>query len=155
MALDELETAIALDRNFALAYGEVGITKIQLGRSEEAFVPLETAIRLSPRDPQLNIWYYRICHAHEHLAHDAEAIEWCRKSVAIAPFWFAYVNLAASYAYMGQQAEARAAVAELLRLQPGFTVHRWASTPYSNNPLWLKQYARITEGLRKAGLPEK
>jgi TolB-like protein/class 3 adenylate cyclase/Tfp pilus assembly protein PilF len=155
VALDELETAIALDRNFALAHAQIGIVKIQLGRSEEAFAPVETAIRLSPRDPLLNVWVYIICHAHEHLAHDAEAIEWCRKSVAIAPFWFAYVNLAASYAHLGQQAEAKAAVAELQKLMPGFTVHRWASTPYSDNPLWLKQYARITEGLRKAGLPEK
>jgi TolB-like protein len=154
-AMDEYETAITLDRNLAPAYGNMGVTTIQLGRAEEAFAPIETAIRLSPRDPQLNIWYYYICHAHEHLAQDAKAIEWCRKSVAIAPFWFAYVNLAASYAYTGQEAEARAAVAELQKLMPGFTVHKWASTPYSNNPLWLKQYARITEGLRKAGLPEK
>jgi adenylate cyclase len=154
-AMDEYETAIAIDRNFAQAYDSVGIATIQLGRAEEAFAPIETAIRLSPRDPLLNIWVYHICHAHEHLAQDAKAIEWCRKAVAIAPYWFAYVNLAASYAYTGQQAEARAAVAELEKLMPGFTVHKWASTPYSNNPLWLAQYARITEGLRKAGLPEK
>lgn len=154
-ALDEVESAIRYDRNFAMAYGDMGITKIQLGRSEEAFAPIETAIRLSPRDPLSNVWYYWICHAHEHLAQDAKAIEWCRKSVAIAPLWFAYVNLAASYAYTGQDAEARAAVAELLKLMPGYTVKQWASTPYSNNPVWMAQYARITEGLRKAGLPEK
>lgn len=154
-ALDEYETAISIDRNFALAYGQVGIAKIQLGRSEEAFAPLETAIRLSPRDPLLNIWYYRICHAHEHLAQDAKAIGWCRKSVAIAPIWFAYVNLAASYAWTGQEAEARAAVAELLKLMPGYTVKKWASTPYSDNPKWLAEYARITEGLRRAGLPQE
>lgn len=154
-AADEYEAAIAIDRNLAPAYGNLGIAKIQLGRAAEAFEPIETAIRLSPRDPLLNIWYYRICHAHEHLAQDAMAIEWCRKSVAIAPFWFAYVNLAASYAWTGQDAEARAAVAELLKLMPGYTVKKSASTPYSNNPKWLAEYARITERLRKAGLSEE
>lgn len=155
VAMDEYETAISLDRNFAEAYAIMGLTLIQLGRAEEAFAPIETAIRLSPRDPLLSNWYYRICHAHEHLAQDAKAIEWCRKAVAIAPNWFAYVNLAASYAYLGQQAEARTAVAELLKLMPGYTVKKWASTPYSDNPKWLVEYARITEGLRKAGLPEE
>jgi adenylate cyclase len=61
------------------------VSKIHGGRAEEAFSPLQMAIRLSPRDPQLNIWSFQICHAYTHLDRDADAIEWCRRSVAVGP----------------------------------------------------------------------
>ena len=94
-----------------------------IGRAAEALAPVEKAIRLSPRDPDLFVWYFVLCHAHTHLARDASAIEWCNKSIATGKtFYFAYVDLASAYAWRGQKAEAAAAVAELLKLRPGFTV---------------------------------
>ncbi len=154
-ALGELEAAIAINPSLAPAYAQLGITRIVAGRSEEAFDPLQTAIRLSPRDPLLNTWYFYICHAYTHLGQDDAAIEWCRKSVAIGPFWIPYVDLASAYAWTGRKDEAQAAVAELLKLMPNYTVDRWAHAGFSNNPVFLAQYQRIIEGLRKAGLPEK
>ncbi|HET6160983.1 MAG TPA: tetratricopeptide repeat protein [Dongiaceae bacterium] len=154
-AIREYETAISLNPSLAPAYASLGNAKIRAGRAEEAFSPLETAIRLSPRDPLLNIWYFNICHAYTHLGQDDEAIEWCRRSVAVSPFWIAYVDLASAYAWTGRAAEAHAAVAELLKLSPNYTVDRWAHAGFSNNPVFMTQYQRIIEGLRKAGLPEK
>jgi adenylate cyclase len=154
-AIRELEAAISINPSLAPAYAELGVAKIHGGRAEEAFAPLQMAIRLSPRDPQLNIWSFQICHAYTHLGRDADAIEWCRRSVALGPVWFAYVDLASAYAWTGQSAEAHAAVAELLKLMPNYTVDRWAHAGISDNPVFLAQYLRITEGLRKAGLPEK
>lgn len=154
-ALAEFETAIGDDRNLAEAYGMIGSTKTLSGRASEAFAPVETAIRLSPRDPLLNVWLFYICHAHTHLAQDEQAIEWCRKSVAAGPYWVAYVDLASAYAWTGQKAEAQDAVRELLKLMPGYTVSKWAAAGWSDNPVFLKQYTRIVEGLRKAGLPEQ
>ena len=154
-ALAEFETAIGDDRNLAEAYGMIGSTKTLSGRASEAFAPVETAIRLSPRDPLLNVWLFYICHAHTHLAQDEQAIEWCRKSVAAGPFWVAFVDLASAYAWTGQKAEAQDAVRELLKLMPGYTVSKWAAAGWSDNPVFLKQYTRIVEGLRKAGLPEQ
>src|SRR5262249_49605369 len=98
-AIAEFQAAIAIDRNLAAAYGLIGSTKIRAGRAEEAFAPVETAIRLSPRDPSLNYWFYLICHAHTHLGHDDEAIEWCRKSIATDPFWIAYIDLISAYGW--------------------------------------------------------
>ncbi|MGH7396335.1 MAG: hypothetical protein ACRELW_02260 [Candidatus Rokuibacteriota bacterium] len=92
-----------------------------------------------------------------HLARDAQAIEWCLKSLATGKtFYFAYVDLASAYAWRGQNAEAAAAVAELLKLRPGFTVQTLMQegSGTSDNPAFRKEFQRIVEGARKAGLPE-
>ena len=104
-----------------------------------------------------HVWYFVLCHANTHLARDAQAIEWCIKSIATGKtFWFAYVDLASAYAWRGQNAEAAAAVAELLKLRPGYTVQKLAEegSGFSNNPTFRKECQRIIEGARKAGLPE-
>jgi hypothetical protein len=91
------------------------------------------------------------------LARDAQAIDWCLKSMATGKtFWFAYVDLASAYAWRGQNAEAAAAVAEILTLRPGYTVQQLAQegSGASDNPTFRKEYQRIIEGARQAGLPE-
>ena len=124
-ALATYDRAIALDRNHAVAYVGRARNLIVIGRAAEALAPVEMAIRLSPRDPDLYVWYFVLCHANTHLARDASAIEWCNKSIATGKtFYFAYVDLASAYARRGQKAEAAAAVAELLKLRPGLTVQR-------------------------------
>ncbi|MGO4441032.1 adenylate/guanylate cyclase domain-containing protein [Rhizobium sp. RAF56] len=153
-AISEFSAAILINPSLAPAFASLGNAEIRDGRAQEAFVPLETAIRLSPRDPLLNVWYFNICHAYSHLGQDNAAIEWCRRSVEISPFWISYVDLASAYAWTGRKEEAQAAVGKLLKLMPNYTVDRWAHAGFSNNPVFLKQYQRIIEGLRKAGLPE-
>jgi adenylate cyclase len=37
---------------------------------------------------------------------------------------------------------------------PGFTVQDFANMKWSGNPKFQREYARIVEGLREAGLPE-
>ena len=138
----------------AIAYALAGITHLWAGRASELFPYVEKAIRLSPRDSTLNAWEYYICHAHIHLAHRGEAINWCNRSVEHNPYWTAYVDLAAAYAWTGRDVEAREAVGNILRLMPGYTVQKWIHADWSRNPTFLAEYQRIIEGLRKAGLPE-
>jgi adenylate cyclase len=157
-ALATYDRAIALDPNHAAAYVSRGRALIAIGRAAEAMAPVEKAIRLSPRDPDLFIWYYVMCHAHTHLARDAPAIEWCLKSTATGKsFWGAWTDLASAYAWRGQKTEAAAAIAELLKVRPGFTVETLAQdgSGYSDNPTFRKEFERIVEGARKAGLPER
>jgi tetratricopeptide (TPR) repeat protein len=156
-ALATYDRAIALDRNHAAAYVGRARNLNVIGRAAEALAPVETAIRLSPRDPELYVWYFVLCHVYTHLARDAQAIEWCLKSLATGKtFWFAYVDLASAYAWRGQSAEAAAAVAELLKLGPGYTVRTLVQegSEVSDNPVFRKEFQRIVEGARKAGLPE-
>jgi len=118
---------------------------------------VEKAIHLSPRDPDLYVWYYVLCHAHTRLARDTSAIEWCLKSIATGKtYWFAWVDLASVYAWRGQKAEVAAAVAELLKLRPGYTAQKLVQEGfgYSDNPTFRKEFQWIVEGIRKAGLPE-
>ena len=156
-ALAAYDSAIALDRNHTVAYVGRARNLVAIGRAADALAPVEKAIRLSPRDPELYVWYFVLCHANTHLARDAQAIDWCLKSIATGKtFWFAYVDLASAYAWRGQNAEAAAAVAELLKLRPGYTVQQLAQEGlgFSDNPTFRKEYQRIIEGARKARLPE-
>ena len=108
------------------AYAYRGLTRIFVGQASEAIPALETALRLSPRDPLRNVWEFRICHAHAHMGEWGKAIDWCRKSVATdAGFWIPYLDLAAAYGWLGREAEAKAAVASLHQLMPGYTVQQW------------------------------
>ncbi len=156
-ALATYDRAIALDRNHAAAHVGRGRNLIGMGRAAEAFAPVERAMRLSPRDPDLYVWYFVLCHASSHLARDAAAIDWCNKSLATGKkFWFAYVDLASAYAWRGQQAEAAAVVADLLKLRPGYSVQTLEQEgfAFSANPTFRSEYQRILEGARRAGLPE-
>ena len=156
LAVDAYEAALALNPSLAPAYGSLGAAKIRVGNSAEAFEPLQKAIKLSPRDPLLNIWYFYIAHAHTHLGQYQEAIDWCHRSIAVKPFWIAYADLAASYAWTGREKEAQATAAELRRMRPDYTVARWLEDGkgWSDNTVFLTEFQRIAEGLRKAGLPE-
>jgi adenylate cyclase len=156
-AIAEQNAAIAIDTNFAWAHADLGFDQTLSGRAVEASPELETALRLSPRDPARNIWELLICDAHAHLAQWEQTIEWCRKSIATGPpnVW-AYAELAAAYGWTGRDAEARAAVAELLKLTPGYTVQSWAAfgPRLSDDATYLREHSVILEGLREAGAPE-
>jgi TolB-like protein/class 3 adenylate cyclase len=157
-ALATYERAVALDRNLTSAHVGRARTLIVAGRAAEAVAPVERAIRLSPRDPDLYLWYYVLCHAHTHLARDTATIEWCLRSVTTGKmFWHAWADLASAYAWRGQTADAAAAVAEILKLRPGLTVQQMAEEAFANwdNATFRKEYERILEGVRRAGLPER
>jgi len=57
-------------------------------------------------------------------------------------------SLASAFAHLGRDAEARDAAAHLFQLDPSFTVSAWIARGGQSNAELL------TEGLRKAGLPE-
>ena len=82
----------------------------------------------------------------------AEALPLLRDCVLRAPnFFHARGWLAATHAQLGQLEEARAEVAEMLRLHPGFTVAGMVRI----SPLkHARDRNHYHDGLRKAGLPE-
>jgi adenylate cyclase len=59
--------------------------------------------------------------------------------------------LAAACAQLGQLEEARAEAAEVLRVNPGFTIESWKRLLVHKNP---KDAEHRIDGARKAGLPE-
>jgi adenylate cyclase len=155
-AIAEADTAIADNPNNAEAHAPRGFWKLYLGRSEDGFSGLETAFRLSPRDPKVPFWQEEVCILHNFLAQWEQAIEWCEKARAGAPDdIYALVHLAAANAWAGRDKEAKEAAAQLQKVYPGYTVQTYAGIHFSDDPTFNAQRARIYEGLRKAGLPEE
>ena len=123
----EFETAIALDPNNANAHAFVGFLRVFFGRAEDGPAEIDTAFRLSPRDPSAPWWQFYMCVVRNHLEQWEQAIPWCEKSIAGIPqVFFPYVELAAAYAWAGHDKEAKETVAQLQKVQPGYTVQTWA-----------------------------
>jgi tetratricopeptide (TPR) repeat protein len=81
-----------------------------------------------------------------------EAVHWWREQISRQPVapW-ASVGLACAYAQLGQLEEMRAAAAEVLRINPGFTIESSKRILVYKDPQDLEHYV---DGMRKAGLPE-
>ena len=156
-SITEFETATALDPNDAKAYADASFDKIFLGHAEDGFAGVETALRLSPRDPQLPWWQFYMCVFHAQLAQWEQAIPWCSKSAAGQPeVFYPLADLAVAYAWLGRDKEAKDAAAQLQKVYPGFTVQTWAGIHlhFSEDPTFKARFQLQVEGLRKAGVPE-
>jgi hypothetical protein len=89
------------------------------------------------------------------LGNDEEAVTWERRSIdANRNLPLAHFNLAAALAHLGRLGEARAAVRAGMALDPTFTIQRWRSIAFSDNPTFLAQRERIRDGFHKAGVPQ-
>lgn len=153
-ALAAFDRVLTLNPSFARAYAYRGLIRIYLGRAEETERDIAAAIRLSPKDPLLGAWLARDGLAKLHLGQDQEAVAPLRRAAAVNPlFDFPHLYLACAFARLGRDAEARASLAEFLRLRPGYTLARYRSLT-STDPTFLTQRERIYDGLRRAGLPE-
>jgi adenylate cyclase len=153
----EADAAIAINPNLAGAHAISSYWRLFLGRAAEGFSGVETAMKLSPRDPVRPIWEFQICHLHSHLAQWEQAIEHCGLAAQAVPnLWLIYADIAAADAWLGRDAEAKAALADLLKLNPDMTAQAYIATAamYSDNAVFTQQIARMVEGMRKAGLPE-
>jgi adenylate cyclase len=128
-------------RGFALNY---------LGKPQEAIKHFKIAMRLSPFYPP---WYLSHLGLSYHLTGQyEEAIETLKKGVERRPnVAFPHVRLVAVYSDLGREQDAQAQAAEVLKIQPDFSIESYARA----NP--FKDTAAIEyrkELLRKAGLPE-
>ena len=134
-AISQAEAALADDPNYADAHAERSLYNMFLGHSEDSFAGVETALRLSPRDPAVPQWQSIMCPLHNHLAQWEQAIEWCGKSIAggIQSF-FPFALLAAANALAGHDKEAKEAAAQLQKVYPGFTVQTWLGIHWSRRP---------------------
>jgi TolB-like protein/DNA-binding winged helix-turn-helix (wHTH) protein len=156
-SIAEAETAIAYDRNNAGAYQLAGNQKQWIGRSEDGIAGIETALRLSPHDGGVPLWQSYLCRGHSLLGRWEQAIEWCNKSVAGDPeLTDPLIDLAAANAWAGHDKEARDAVSRFRKAFPGVTMQKvWPADQWTDDPTFKAQWARIVEGLRKAGLPDE
>lgn len=118
-AIPEYEAAISLNRNWVMAIANLGLCKFFSGAIEESIPAQELAIRLSPRDPRVPNWYWRIGMVHLLQSRIAEAILWIERARTANPTlpgpnaW-----LASAYALIGEMERAAAALTTARRLSP-------------------------------------
>jgi tetratricopeptide (TPR) repeat protein len=120
---------------------------------------MERAIRLSPRDPQIAVMYYRIGEVHLLQSRNDEAISWLEKARnANAELPYARSHLASAYALKGETERAAAELTEARRLSDG----RYSSIAYLKAVAYfgvpnMRALCEATyfAGLRKAGMPQE
>ncbi len=156
-AIPEYETAIALDRSRAPAYAHVGWCKFLSGTLDGAIPAIEQAIRLSPHEPGIAVWYGRIGVMDLLQGNIDEALgrlEKARSENARLPFVHAF--LAAAYAGKGDTERAAEELAEAQRLSPLYANLATAekSIWYDNAKIRALAEANYFPALRRAGMRE-
>jgi len=159
-AIPEYETVLAFDRNSAWGLYALGHCKLMTGSIEEVIPLIEQAIRLSPRDPQIAVMYYRIGQVHLLQSHTNQAIVWLEKAGRANPeFPYLHAFLASAYALNGEPQRAAAELAEARRLGGDdrySSIARHLKTVYFGVPKICALFeATYLAGLRLAGVPEE
>ena len=124
---------------------------------------LEKAIRLSPRDPYLYLWYARLGTVHLFEGHLDEAILWLEKARrANPPFRTPHPFLAAAYGLKGDLTRAAAELAETHEALKRRNDDRFGTiakvrenSEWNTPPLHDRFEQYFITGLRKAGMPEE
>jgi adenylate cyclase len=143
------ERAIALNSNFA-DY-RVALVFISLGEPVKALEIAKAQMRLDPFHPHFSPLmagesYYLLKPYHD-------ALYWLREATGRAPrHTMAHAWLAATYARLGQIEDARLEAAEVLRINPIYSIN---GTPKRVLAFKRAEDAEhLFDGLRQAGLPE-
>ena len=145
----EMDKAIDLDPNFSEAHAGRGYVLSFADRPDEAVAGLQTAMRLNPMYP--DIWLHFMGHA-EFMRGDYEAaVAPLQRRIRLRPETdISRVLLASALGHLGRPEEAQAAWAEVMKINPDYSIERKGRVlPYKNPADWN----RFLDGLRKAGLP--
>jgi TolB-like protein/Flp pilus assembly protein TadD len=159
-AISEYETAIVLNRNWVNAIAALGMCKVFTGSLDEAVSFLEEAIRLSPRDALIALWYNWIGRVHLLQSRTDEAIPWLERARQANPaLLYVHSYLASAYALRGDTKRATAELTEARRLSTGdrySSIARLSAAEYFGVPKIRALFeATYFAGLREAGMPEE
>jgi adenylate cyclase len=147
-ATAEAERAIALDPNSAVGYRALADIMDFSGKPAEAVGLVEKAMRLDPRNRDLYLFLEG--KSYNQMGRYEEAIPILKRHLARYPNSLgAHYNLVVDYTELGREDEARAEAAELLRINPQFSLDAWMQMIPYKDPAWRKRYYA---DLRKAGL---
>ena len=162
-AISEYEIALASDRNNVYALANMGRCRMFIGPIEDGISAQQQAIRLSPRDPNIGLWYFRIGQGRLLQSRFEEAILWLEKArVALPELAAHHADLAAAYALHGDAEQAATELTEAQRLDANYSSIAKLKLSLSRDQsrgarpeiraLFETTYLA---GLRKAGMPEE
>ncbi len=142
--------AVAMAPNHANVIASSAIVLTKCGQPEIGMQRIKKAIRLCPVYP---MWYLvtlgQTCRV---LGKIEDSIKTYREMVGRDPDHIeGHIGLAGVSGESGNKEQARASAAEVLRINPSFSIDRYLSSiAYRDQKIIM----RFAEGLRKAGLPE-
>ena len=148
-AISEAEKAISLSPSSATAYFALGFALANTGRNQEAIPMLEKSLRLSPVPVHSQVLIL-LAGSYLWLSQYEEAIATYKKVIQFygPDHVMAHMGLAAAYVWTDREKEARAEGAEVMRIDPKFSVERFIKTlTYDQS-----RKDRLADAFRKAGL---
>jgi TolB-like protein len=147
-----IEEGIQINRCYARAQVFAGWLLVYLGQAGQAIDRFQTAMQLSPRDPELFRLQTGLAYAHFITGDYSEAIVAGRAALQSHPeFTPVHRVLASALSLSGRIDEAAVIVGDLHRLVPAMTVRSYlAQSPFHRSGV----IDQIVRGLRLAGLPE-
>jgi adenylate cyclase len=143
----EIDIALSLNPNFALAHNLLGSILSYLGRPLEAIPVIEHAMRLDPAFSSQSLHFLGAAYL---LAGKYEtAATWLRQRILLVPGTdFTRVLLAATLGHLGEADEARVVWCELKEINPQYSFREH----FARQPFRPEDLKRVREGLANAGL---
>ncbi len=147
-AQSEIDIALSLNPNMAMAYNIQGGIRIYLGRPDEAIPLIERAMRLDPATNQQFLHFLGMANLLAGKYETAAAA--LRERIRLVPNTdFSRSLLASALGYLGQTDEARRVWQELKEINPKYSFQEHLGRlPFRNE----EEAQRITKGLKKAGV---
>jgi tetratricopeptide (TPR) repeat protein len=147
-----IDRALLLNPNLAQAWLASGWIRVRRGEPELALEHLAQARRLSPLDPVSYVNFAATAAGHFFAGRYDDAVTWAEKAQAGMPIYAtAYRIAAASHGLAGRAEAAAKALAQLQLIDPAAHISHVRDWITLRRP---QDYAKLEEGLRKAGLPE-
>jgi adenylate cyclase len=147
-ALAEMERAVALAPTEAWGHAALAQVLSYMGRSEEALQAATQALRLKPG--AVNIHLSGVGTAYAMAGHYEEAIAALQHFLSTYPDWLPFhLMLAAAYSELGRTADAQKEAAEVLRINPTFSLDVHKQRVPIKDPAVLERHIAA---LHKAGL---
>jgi adenylate cyclase len=135
-----------MDPGFLTEYGN---TLMIVGRYSEAIGAFEKVLRLNPVKPR-SMCLNSLANCYRFMGKYEEAVRLYKRLLQAYPDHRpGNINLTVTYSMMGRMEDARAQAAEILRLNPKFSVEQFEKGLRYKNP---DDVRRICDALRKAGL---
>jgi adenylate cyclase len=147
-ALAEIERTVTLAPTEARSYTALADVLSRVGRSEEALRMVEQALRFKPSVADIHL--DSVGAAYDLAGKPEEAIAPLKQYLTRYPnILGAHLTLAAVYSELGREAAARAEAAEVLRINPKFSLEVHKERAPIKDPTMLERHLTA---LRKAGL---
>jgi tetratricopeptide (TPR) repeat protein len=162
-AITERERGLALDPADVGNMQGLGWDYLFFGQIEKGLETFDKAIRLSPRDPNLQYMYNGESWGYFALKQYDHAIDWARRAISVnMNFQHPHILLIAALALNGHETQASEALqtylalpaSERLRTIAAWKQHDAQFTNSNSGPGFLDTINRQYDGLRKAGMPE-